>query len=556
MKTKAVFIAPNGEEAFMPLTCLMLGGFLDKDEYEVTYFDPTQYCSGDPLQILATLREELKKIAHNDIFLFSVTSDSCAVDVHMTGFIKQFNPRAITIMGGPGAYERKRLLLKSELDIVVVGRVEKTLAGILEAIRQHDLKLDNDCIADLQKFPNMYIKRKDGTIVKTKRIRKGDEEYDDYLLNFSDFPFPDYENLDERPYVKMMDGQKVISVPYMSADGCKFACDYCSVKMELKGYGFKPVSQVIEELTKIWELYHEKYDMIYILMNDASFTIDPERTKALCDAIVEAGLHDKLVFAFFQTRIDCLDDDEMIEKLLKANFIGELSVGLESVSPGVWNRLHKRYRSMSVNKVKETLQKLMDARVDDENGFFHMVSIYMILFTPNITLDELEENLDFIEKWYGKDERFNIHIISALSAYPRTPIYYKLKKENRLFPVLLVEPTDKIGRKMPKIPPHKQKTELRMYTHPNYIFKNPLVEAITYYTYPWEFVFGGFLEIQAIPDLKELVKKAKNFERKIKRELSKAEFGRELENTKIERAYRKLSKLATKKFRARASEMG
>jgi len=132
--------------------------------------------------------------------------------------------------------------------------------------------------------------------------------------------------------------------------------------------------------------------------------VNKERTKQVCNLIVEKGYHKKADFGC-QTRGDAIDQ-EILEHLKKANFTS-IAFGMETGS----ERMMK-----IINKGETVEQNVRAARLAKEYGFKVMASFIMGL--PTETKEERKMTFDLANSLDLDYAKFN-----NATPYPGTELY-------------------------------------------------------------------------------------------------------------------------------------
>ena len=116
------------------------------------------------------------------------------------------------------------------------------------------------------------------------------------------------------------------------------------------------------------------------MFSDDNFFTNPERSKTLCDLIVENGI--KKIF-IVQTRIEIARDEELLEKAEKAGF-KILLIGIESPHDKILMQFNKGFTQQQVREAFKVLNKY--------NFFIHGYFIYG-------NIGETEEEMVYIAQF-------------------------------------------------------------------------------------------------------------------------------------------------------------
>ena len=147
------------------------------------------------------------------------------------------------------------------------------------------------------------------------------------------------------------------------------------------------------------------------------FVLNPKQVTDICDEIQKEGLGNKLNFWAY-ARIDTLNDDEMLKKMLKSGFKW-LALGIESSSKHVRDGVVKgRFDNFDIEAI---VKKVRDM------GFY--VGANYIFGLPDDTLDTMKETLDLSLRINSEWSNF----YSAM-AYPGSQLYSYAKSKKLILP--------------------------------------------------------------------------------------------------------------------------
>ncbi|MCD6468506.1 MAG: B12-binding domain-containing radical SAM protein [Thermoplasmata archaeon] len=201
-------------------------------------------------------------------------------------------------------------------------------------------------------------------------------------------------------------GVNIISAVQASR-GCPMGCEFCGVSNSIYGKVFRmrPVEDVVEELRSIKQRRLWFYD--------PSLTINPRYTKELFRRMKEL---DKRFVAF--GNIDVLSRDDELLRLAGEAGCQMWFIGLESLSQRVIDRLGKK--SNRVENYASAIRKIHDYGIG-------VIGAFIFGFD--------EDTLEVFD--YTKEMVYELAIDAAeftiLTPYPGTPLFYRLKREERIF---------------------------------------------------------------------------------------------------------------------------
>lgn len=240
---------------------------------------------------------------------------------------KKINPEIITMMGGPHvSFDIENTLERyPELDLIIVGEGEATLAELIPVIKDRNAWKDIKGIAF----------RENGNIVFTGSR-------------------PMIEDLDTLPlparHLLPLSRYQALGFPVsiITSRGCPNKCIFC---LGRKMVGFRVRHRSPELVAdEIEEIMSYGFDMINIA--DDLFTANKERVKAFCSVIKSRNL--KFAWSIF-SRVNTIDE-ELLEIMKDAGCIA-VSFGIESGSQEMLKRVRKGITLDQARKAVEACRK-------------------------------------------------------------------------------------------------------------------------------------------------------------------------------------------------------
>ena len=214
------------------------------------------------------------------------------------------------------------------------------------------------------------------------------------------------------PAFELLQPDKYNRLTVQASRGCPFQCEFCASSILLTGrYKQKPVDQVLAEVDRIRQLWRRPF----LEFADDNALVNKRYWKELL-----AGLKGRHVRWFAETDLSVHEDDELLE-LMRESGCAQVLIGFESpVETGLeglelktdWKRKHwPRYRE-AVSRIQS-----QGIRV---NGCF-------VLGLDGHTPEVFDQVHDFAVQ----TELFDVQI-TIQTPFPGTPLYERLKRENRL----------------------------------------------------------------------------------------------------------------------------
>ncbi|MCX6991571.1 MAG: radical SAM protein [Kiritimatiellaeota bacterium] len=271
--------------------------------------------------------------------------------------ICKFPDEVTTVVGGNKATaEVERLFDKCpNIDIIVRGEGEETIRDFVNGVPLKDI------------LGLSY--RENGTVIHNKARPSPD---------ICRIAFPD-RSLRRHNYYGMLNGVRLTNLTFdtvLASRGCPYNCKFCTFNLNPLGqkrtYIERPLESVIKEIKSI--------SADVIMFSDDNFFTNPERSKTLCDLIIENGI--KKIF-IVQTRIEIARDEELLKKAEEAGF-KILLVGIESPHDKILKQLDKGFTQQQVRAAFKILNKY--------NFFIHGYFIYG-------NIGETEEEMVYIARF-------------------------------------------------------------------------------------------------------------------------------------------------------------
>jgi radical SAM superfamily enzyme YgiQ (UPF0313 family) len=232
-------------------------------------------------------------------------------------------------------------------------------------------------------------------------------------------PFPARDLLPQlhayAPYADTVAGVMRRKASMISSRGCPFHCNFCSIIAFYGDAGGKPwrgrsVDNVVAEMVEL----ADRDGASHFEFQDDNFFVRADRALAIVERYAQTGRD----FSFaFLTRADQVVKGERYFPALRRAGLRYVSVGIESGSEASLERMVKQ-TGVEINR--RALQILHDNDIAAQVEF--------IMFEPGSTLDDLRDNLRFIEQ-QGLFGYFPPLIFSKLLLMPGTPAREQYERE-------------------------------------------------------------------------------------------------------------------------------
>lgn len=196
-------------------------------------------------------------------------------------------------------------------------------------------------------------------------------------------------------------------LPMETSRGCPFNCEFCSVgKMFGRKMRFRPIDEIIEALKRG---LHRAKSVFFV---DDNFAANPERTKRLLRAIINAGLR---INWSAQVRCDAARDEELLD-LMQRSGCAAVYVGIESINPETLERVKKM---QTADSVAESIAKFHRRNIRVHGMFI-------------LGFDE-DDRRSVRRTWrYALRNMLNTVQFLILTPLPGTQMFQKLQDEQRI----------------------------------------------------------------------------------------------------------------------------
>lgn len=396
-RAKICLVNPKLEGPYPPLGLAYLAAYLrqyGKHEYNIKIIDGN--CTRDVFREIQAFKPQ--------IVGFTSLSPQVKEAVSLSKRLKWLNPEIYQVIGGVHVSVVPEMTLrKGNFDVAVLGEGEQTFCEVVDAYLSGD-----SSPSGLKKVKGICFMRNDKFVYTGPRAE---------IKDMDSIPFPARDLLDMEHYlsryllIRGLIGNRVTTIH--TSRGCPFQCTFCSSGNVFHTVRYFSAAYVVAEIEELVTKYRAKF----LFFTDDTFILNKKRVKAICDAIIEAGLADKISWEV-QGRADLVnwDDLELLRHMKKAGCI-QVDYGFESGSDRILRWLKKQHVSVTHN------QRAID--VTKEAGL-HVLGTFM-LATPGETEDEIEETKRFILRNIDKIDYFQVFVTTP---YPGTELYGICQEKN------------------------------------------------------------------------------------------------------------------------------
>ena len=308
--------------------------------------------------------------------------------------VKKIDSDIVTVVGGQHftATAQESLETYSEIDIVVRGEGEETLAELVQALERE---------RPLSKVKGISFGH-EGEIIHTPPRP--------LINNLDELPFPGYHFVEEhmnKYHFKMMAGANTGYALVESSRGCSHRCTFCS---QWRFWGGKWRAKSPKRIADEIEYCYREFGSRFLWLTDDNFGLG-ERASELCDEIIRRGIADDIMW-FVQARCDdIVNHRKLLPKMRRAGNLWML-VGLESHNPETLETFRK---GIDPSHAKQAMDLLK------ENDIFAQATF--IIGERRDSHESIERLREFINKVDP-----DLAIFMILTPFPGTELYEVAKR--------------------------------------------------------------------------------------------------------------------------------
>ncbi|MDH5681684.1 MAG: B12-binding domain-containing radical SAM protein, partial [Spirochaetota bacterium] len=273
-------------------------------------------------------------------------------------------------IGGPNAYLIKEDC-REHCDVLIAGEAERTWPKFLKDFEQGE-------------WQNYY------------------EEAEKISLDYS--PIPRFDLIKLSKYTAGI---------IQTTRGCPFTCDFCDIiVMYGRKVREKPVEQVIQEIDALRLLGKNN-----IFFADDNFIGNKRYAKQLLRAIKDYNnLHNNSLEYYTQVSMNLAHDEELLQLMYDCRFL-KVFIGIESPRKSSLEGASKGVNTR--NDLLTDVRKIQSYNI--------LIMAGMIVGFDSDDREIFQEQVDFLQA-----AGIPYAMVGTLQAIPHTPLYDRLKRENRL----------------------------------------------------------------------------------------------------------------------------
>ena len=375
------------------LGILYLGTVLLHKGFDVTLLDcPKESFSFDDFK---TFLQE----GNFDVVGFRCYSRDHNYVKHHLKLVRQVNPKALTLVGGPHSSALPEFVLSSmpNLDFAWKAEAEEGLPELLSCFAEYGREMPE---GGLEKIP--------GLVWRSQKTGQTVVNQPSFTVSLDSYGIPAWDLLRPDTYPGFIWEEYY---PISTTRGCPYPCTYCNTPgLSGKKLRHRGVEHVVEELS----LLKNRYGVKRFSIIDDEFTLAKRYATRFCEALIDSNLDLKWDIPA-GVRLDSLYP-ELLE-VMEAAGCEAMAVGIESGNERIQKLINKR---VTVEKIREKAALAAECTPIRMDGYF------MIGF-----LDETEEEImDTIRLAVELPlQRANFNLVIPI---PGTAIFQELLQEGLL----------------------------------------------------------------------------------------------------------------------------
>jgi anaerobic magnesium-protoporphyrin IX monomethyl ester cyclase len=313
---------------------------------------------------------------------------------------KEVHPNTVTVLGGIHAtFMYQQVLTEAPwVDAIVRGEGEEILINLVRLIDQGRWPADRHEVKGLAFTESLA----DGAQIVATPAAPTIKDLDSIEADWGILEWDKYR------YIPL---NCRVAIPNM-ARGCPFTCSFCSQWKFWRDYRFRDPIKVVDEI----ETLYKKYDIGFFILADEEPTINRKKFIQFCEALIERGLNEKVLWGINTRVTDILRDEEYLPLYRKAGLI-HVSLGTEAAAQMKLDLFNKETK---ISDNKKAIQLLRDAGI--------VVEAQFIVGLENETAETLEETYRMAVEW-GPD----LANWSMYTPWPFTSLFQEMKDKVEIF---------------------------------------------------------------------------------------------------------------------------
>lgn len=319
-----------------------------------------------------------------DVVGFSAMCDQHPRVLSLSRRLKEYRSDIVTILGGPEPTLTAVSTVERfpQIDIVVAGECEHTIADVIGAIQNH---------RSLRGIPGLTF-RDNGTIVSTPPAP--------LVEDIECLPFPSYDLLAS---LNLFWSEYKLPIPIEAGRGCPYECTFCSlITLRQRRFRLRSPGTILRMAKNLLA----DYGTGRIIFLHDNFTVSRQKTLAFCDALEKENLN---ISWQCSSRADSLDD-ELLERMAETG-CKLIYLGIETGS----SRMQKIIRkNLDLDQVLATVNRMVDLGIRFTGSF--------ITGFPEERMTDLFQTIHFMMELFrvskNGPDRLQLHELCPLHGSP------------------------------------------------------------------------------------------------------------------------------------------
>ncbi len=220
------------------------------------------------------------------------------------------------------------------------------------------------------------------------------------------------------PRNDLFDPERYLYFYIQTSRGCPFNCEFCDI---IVTDGRRPRTKTVEQVLAEVEGVHAAGGQ-YVSFSDANLIGDPRYARKLLTALRDWGLaHDFPIAFSCELTINVADMPDLLDLLQQANFL-TVFIGIESPRPDSLKRASKEVNIRGQGSLIDKVRRIQSRNL--------MIIAGMIVGFDTDDSGIFEDQLAFL-----REAGIPFTTAGVLFAIEKTPLFYRLQSEGRLFDV-------------------------------------------------------------------------------------------------------------------------
>ena len=217
-----------------------------------------------------------------------------------------------------------------------------------------------------------------------------------------------------RPRYDLLKVDRYASGALQYSRGCPFQCEFCDI---IVIYGRRPrVKEPQQLLAELDDMRRAGFHSAFIV--DDNFIGDKRKAKALLEQLIPwMERHHFPLQLTTEASVNLADDPELLDLMYRANF-RSVFIGIETPRAASLQET-KKFQNLRGDSLAAKLARIQNAGLDINAGF--------IVGFDSDDQAIFEDQFRFIQ-----DNGITLAMVGMLQAIPRTPLYARLQREQRL----------------------------------------------------------------------------------------------------------------------------